>query len=94
MGKIEILGIECLRCGEITRRAKQAVKELGANAEVINVQDIEAIANYRVLRLPALAVDGVIKIEGNIPKVEEIKKWIKKEVKRDENSTYSTRMGI
>jgi small redox-active disulfide protein 2 len=77
MEKIEILGIGCLRCGEITRRAKQAVKELGANAEVINLEDIEAIANYRVLRLPALAVDGVIKIAGNVPEVEEIKKWIK-----------------
>jgi len=77
MKKIEILGIGCLRCGEITERATQAVKELGIDAEVIKVQDIEAIANYRVLRLPALAVDGVIKIEGNVPELEEIKEWIK-----------------
>lgn len=90
MRKIEILGIGCMRCAEITERAKQAVKELGIDAEVIKVQDIEAIANYGVLALPALAVDGVIKIAGNVPEVEEIKEWIKKEVKRDENSTYST----
>jgi small redox-active disulfide protein 2 len=77
MRKIEILGIGCMRCAEITEHAKQAVKELGVDAEVIKVQDIEAIANYRVLRLPALAVDGVVKIAGNVPKVEEIKTWIK-----------------
>jgi len=46
MKKIEILGIGCLRCAEITERAKQAVKELGTDAEVIKVQDIEATANY------------------------------------------------
>ena len=71
-------------------QSKQAVKELGVATEVIKVQDIEAIANYRVLRLPALALDGVIKIAGNVPRVEEIKEWIKKEVKRNENGTYST----
>jgi small redox-active disulfide protein 2 len=77
MKKIEILAIGCMRCAEITERAKQAVKELGIDAEVIKVQDIKAIADYGVLALPALAVDGVIKIAGNVPEMEEIKKWIK-----------------
>jgi len=77
MRKIEILGIGCVRCAEITERAKQAVKELGIDADVTKVQDIKAIANYGVLTLPALAVDGVIKVTGNVPKVEEIKTWIK-----------------
>jgi small redox-active disulfide protein 2 len=77
MKKIEILGIGCMRCGQITERAKQAVKELGINVEVSKVEDIMAIANYGVLALPALAVDGVIKIAGNVPEVEEIKEWIK-----------------
>jgi len=30
-----------------------------------------------VLRLPALAVDGVVKIAGNVPEAEEIEEWIK-----------------
>ncbi len=77
MKKIGILGIGCMRCNQITDRAKQAIKELGIDAEVIKVQDMEAIANYGVLALPALAVDGVIKVAGNVPEVEEIKEWIK-----------------
>ncbi|MGA2518671.1 MAG: thioredoxin family protein [Thermodesulfobacteriota bacterium] len=62
---------------QITERAKQAVKELGISAEVSKVLDLETITNYGVLALPALAVDGVIKIAGNIPKVDEIKEWLK-----------------
>jgi len=77
MTKIEILGIGCMRCGQITERARQAVKELGADAEVIKVEDVASIANYGVLALPALAVNGVIKIAGNVPEVDEIKDWIK-----------------
>jgi protein-disulfide isomerase len=44
---------------------------------VVKVQDIKAITNYGVLMTPALVVDGVVKVAGKVPKVEEIKEWIK-----------------
>ena len=44
---------------------------------MIKVQDIKAITNYGVLITPALVVDGVVKVAGKIPKMEEIKEWIK-----------------
>lgn len=77
MKKIEILGIGCVRCDQVTERAKQAVEELGINAEVMKVEDIETITNYKVLAVPALALDGMIRVAGKVPKVEEIQGWIK-----------------
>ena len=53
------------------------MKEAGVEAEVIKVQDIKAISSYGVMITPALVVDGVVKVAGKIPKVEEIKEWIK-----------------
>jgi len=50
---------------------------LGIEADVIKVKDIKTISNYGVLITPALVVDGVVKVAGKIPKVEEIKQWIK-----------------
>ena len=50
---------------------------MGTGAEVIKVQDIKTITNYGVLITPALVVDGVVKVAGKVPKVEEIKEWIK-----------------
>jgi protein-disulfide isomerase len=44
---------------------------------VIKVQDIKTITNYGVLVTPALVVDGVVKAAGKVPKVGEIKEWIK-----------------
>jgi len=41
------------------------------------VKDIKTITNYGVLITPALVVDGVVKVSGKIPKLEEIKGWIK-----------------
>lgn len=53
------------------------MKELGIDAEVIKVQDIRTITNYGVLITPALVVDGVVKVAGKVPKLEQIKEWIK-----------------
>ncbi len=53
------------------------MKELGIEAEVIKVKDIKTISSYGVMITPALVVDGVVKVAGKIPKVEEIKEWIK-----------------
>jgi protein-disulfide isomerase len=44
---------------------------------VIKVQDIKTITNYGVLITPALVVDGVVKVAAKLPKLEEIKGWIK-----------------
>jgi protein-disulfide isomerase len=40
------------------------------------VQDIKIITNYGVLMTPALVVDGVVKVSGKVPKVEEIRTLI------------------
>jgi small redox-active disulfide protein 2 len=53
------------------------VKQLGIDAEVVKIQDIRTITNYGVLMTPALVVDGVVKVAGKLPKIEEIKDWIK-----------------
>jgi protein-disulfide isomerase len=44
---------------------------------VVKVKDIKTISSYGVMITPALVVDGVVKVAGKIPKVEEIKEWIK-----------------
>jgi protein-disulfide isomerase len=50
---------------------------LGIHAEVVKVQDIKTITNYGVLITPALVVDGVVKVAGKVPKIDQIKEWIK-----------------
>ena len=77
MKKIEILGMGCPKCTQLAERTRDAVKELGIDAEVSKVQDIKTITNYGVLVTPALVVDGVVKIAGKLPKVQEIKELIK-----------------
>jgi len=74
--KLEILGTGCAKCHKLEELTKEAVKELGIDAEVVKVQDIKAIMSYGVMMTPALVVDGEVKAAGKIPSREEIKKWI------------------
>jgi protein-disulfide isomerase len=43
---------------------------------VVKVKDIKTITDYGVMMTPALVVDGVVKVTGKVPKMEEIKQWI------------------
>ena len=75
--KIEILGTGCPKCKKLYELTQEAVKETGSDAEVVKVEDIQQIMNMGVMMTPAIAVDGEVKVVGKIPKLDEIKKWIK-----------------
>ncbi len=77
MMKIEILGMGCKKCSDLMEGAKKAVAELNLQAEFVKVEDIKKIMAYGVMTTPALVVDGVVKVSGKIPSVEEIKALLK-----------------
>ena len=77
MVKIEVLGTGCAKCSRMSANVQEAVNELGVEAEVVQVKDIHAIADRGVMLTPALIVDGVLRAEGRIPCVEEIKEMIR-----------------
>ena len=76
--KVEILGTGCAKCKKLYANAWQAVKDLGANAEVVKVEDIQDIMNAGVMMTPALAVDGDVKSTGKVLGVDDIKKILTK----------------
>jgi small redox-active disulfide protein 2 len=75
--KIEVLGMGCSNCNKLYQNALAAVNLSGKEVEVTKVEDIQKIMAYGVMSTPALVVDGVVKVAGKVPKVEEIKEWIK-----------------
>jgi small redox-active disulfide protein 2 len=76
MMKIEILGTGCAKCRKLESNVREAVAELGSDAQVEKVEDLAAITSYGVMMTPALAVDGDVKIMGKVPDVAEIKRLI------------------
>lgn len=77
MRQIQILGTGCSKCTKLAANADQAVKDSGVDAEVVKVREIAEILTFDGIRaLPALAVDGVVKVCGRVPDASEIQTLI------------------
>jgi len=75
--KIEVLGMGCSNCNKLYQNVLEAVKQSGKEIHVEKVEDIQKIMSYGILSTPALAIDGVVKVAGKVPRVEEITQWIR-----------------
>jgi small redox-active disulfide protein 2 len=73
MKKLQILGTGCPTCQKLAENAKAAAESLGVEHELVKVTNIAEIMKFGVMLTPALAVDGVVKVVGKVPSVEEIK---------------------
>ncbi len=74
---IKVLGPGCAKCKKTEEIVKQAVAEAGAAATVEKVTDLMEIARYGVFATPAVVKDGVVKCSGKVPKLEDVKSWLK-----------------
>jgi small redox-active disulfide protein 2 len=74
--KIQILGTGCSRCKTLASNAEKAVKELGLQAEVEKVTDIQDILKFQILMTPGLVIDGQVKAAGRVPSTDEIKQLL------------------
>jgi small redox-active disulfide protein 2 len=75
--KIEILGTGCSKCKKAFESIEKVLKELGIDAEVVKVENIQDIMKYGVMITPAIAIDGEVKIAGKIPSPKQIAEWVK-----------------
>jgi small redox-active disulfide protein 2 len=74
--KIQILGTGCPKCKLLTAHARQALQELGVEAEIEKVERIADIARMGVMMTPGFAVDGVVKTSGHVLSVQQIKELL------------------
>ena len=74
--KIEILGTGCAKCKSLEKNVREAVKELGIQAEIVKVEDITKIMEYGVMGTPAIVIDGKIVSSGKLLDVAAVKKLL------------------
>lgn len=74
--EIQVLGTGCPNCIKLATQTEQAAQELGATFTLEKVTDITKIMEAGILKTPALVVDGVVRVSGRIPSMEEIKELL------------------
>lgn len=76
MMTIQILGTGCTKCKTLTSNAAQAVQDLGIEAVIEKVTEIQDIIKFQILMTPGLVIDGQVKAAGRVPSVDEIKQML------------------
>lgn len=75
--KVQILGMGCTKCKTLEKNARDALAELGVEAEVEKISDPAAIAEMGVMMTPALAIDGRVRSVGKTLTKEQVAFYIK-----------------
>lgn len=76
--KIEVLGPGCPRCQSLEANVKEALKQLGMEADVEKVTEMGQIAAKGVMSTPGVVVDGEVKSAGKLLSVDELKAILEK----------------
>ena len=74
--EIKVLGTGCPKCKALEKLTREAVAELGVDANIEKVEDIVKIMSYGIMHTPALVVDGTVVLSGRLPNITEIKNLI------------------
>ena len=73
---IKILGPGCASCTALTQMVITVLSEMGLAADVEHVQDLKEIAATGIMGMPALLINGEVKVVGQSPTREALKKWL------------------
>ena len=74
--EIKVLGPGCPKCKTLEKATRQAVEELGVEANVVKEEDIVKIMNYGIMRTPALIINDKLIFSGKVPSISELKEII------------------
>jgi hypothetical protein len=70
-----------MNCRTLERRTIEALEQLGVQANVEKVLDLDSITSYGVMRTPGLVIDERLVWQGGVPTVDRIKELITAELK-------------
>ena len=76
MTKIQILGTGCPKCKKLAANAKAAAEAMGIDYTLEKVTDINEIMAFGAMLTPALAIDGEVKLVGQVPNPKAIEKLL------------------
>jgi len=75
--EIKILGTGCPRCKRLEELTREAMRDVGLQANIVHVTDIQAIMAYPIMATPGLVVNEELKMSGRVPRKEEIINWLR-----------------
>lgn len=79
MIEIKVLGPGCPNCVRLENLCKEVVEELGLEAQVEKITDMNDYGKYGVMLTPGLVVNGKVMLQGKLPTKATLTNWLKNE---------------
>jgi len=73
---IKILGSGCTNCVNLERVTREAIADLGIDAQIEKVTDYPAIVGYGVMSTPGLVVDEKVVMSGRVPTAAKVRELL------------------
>ena len=70
------MGPGCAKCKSTYNVIEKVIKENNLDVKLTKVDDIMEIMNYNIMTTPAVVVDEVVKIKGQVPTESDVKKLL------------------
>jgi small redox-active disulfide protein 2 len=83
---IKILGPGCARCRQLGKTTREVVKELGIDASIEAVKDIQKIMEYPILTTPGLIINEELVCAGRVPTKAEVTQIIANALNKEDKT--------
>lgn len=74
--EIKVLGPGCAKCKTTYYVIEKVIKENNLDVKLTKVDDIMEMMNYNIMTTPAVVVDEVVKMKGQVPSESDVKKLL------------------
>ena len=65
--KVELLSLDCAKCDALEQQLLRVLRDLDLAAQVLKTDDRTAFALYWLQDLPAIAINGQVVLQGQLP---------------------------
>ncbi len=74
--EIKVLGPGCSKCKTTYNVIEKVIKENNLDVKLTKVDDIMEMVSYNIMTTPAVVVDEVVKMKGQVPTESDVKKLL------------------
>ena len=74
---IRVLGMKSAQSAQFMDLVKTVMKELGINAAIEEISELNKMLKYPIKNSPALMIDQKVICEGHVPDIDEMKRLVK-----------------
>ena len=74
--EIKVLGPGCAKCKTTYNVIEKVITENNLDVKLTKVDDIMEMMNYNIMTTPAVVIDEVVKMKGQVPTESDVKKLL------------------